>query len=225
MRIRPSGPPWITTAIRKLIRKRKRAYKKATQQNNLRLWSKFKKIWNKVVDSIRQSKQQYVDHLLNKLKSESLSSKDWWSTLKVFITTSQNSSVPTLEKHGNIYSDETDKANALNYFFRNQTLLNDQNARIPNIACYVNVFLSYLVITPLDVESILKSLPLGKAVGSDDVNNRILREIAHELSYPLCSLTSPYDLALLIHGKTLLSVLSSKVEIQRLSQTIDLFLS
>ena len=40
----------------------------------------------------------------------------------------------------------------------------------------------------LEVESVLKSLPLGKAVGSDDVNNRILREIVHELSYPLCSL-------------------------------------
>ena len=188
VRIRPSDPPWITTAIRKLIRKRKRAYRKATQQNNLRLWSKFRKIRNKVVDSIRQSKQQYVDHLSNKLKSESLSSKDWWSTLKAFITTSQNSSVPTLEKDGNIYSDETDKANVLNNFFRDQTLLNDQNARIPNIACYVNSFLSNLVITPPEVESVLKSLPLGKAVGSDDVNNRILREIAHELSYPLCSL-------------------------------------
>ena len=76
----------------------------------------------------------------------------------------------------------------MNNFFRDQTLLNDQNARIPNIACYVNSFLSNLVITPPEVESVLKSLPLGKAVGSDDVNNRILREIAHELSYPLCSL-------------------------------------
>ena len=188
MRIRPSDPPWITTAIRKLIQKRKRAYKQATQQNNLRLWSKFKKIRNKVIDSIRQSKQQYVDHHSNKLKSESLSSKDWWSTLKAFIATSQNSSVPTLEKDGNIYSDETDKANVLNNLFRDQTLLNDQNARIPNIACYVNRFLFNPVITPLEVESVLKSLPLCKAVGSDDVNNRILREIAHELLYPLCSL-------------------------------------
>ena len=76
----------------------------------------------------------------------------------------------------------------MNNFFRDQTLLNDQNARIPNNACYINSFLSNLVITPPEVESVLKSLPLGKAVGSDDVNIRILREIAHELSYPLCFL-------------------------------------
>ena len=69
-----------------------------------------------------------------------------------------------MEKDGNIHSDETDKANILNNFVRGQTLLNDQNARVPNIASYVNRFLSTLVITPLEVESVLKSLPLGKAV-------------------------------------------------------------
>ncbi|MCW4309281.1 MAG: reverse transcriptase family protein, partial [Candidatus Thiodiazotropha endolucinida] len=108
--------------------------------------------------------------------------------LKSFITPSQNSSVPTLEKDGTIYSDETEKANILNNFFRDQTLLNDQNSRVPIIACYVNSLLSSLNITPLEVESVLKSLPLGKAVGFDDINNRILREIAQELSFPLCSL-------------------------------------
>ena len=38
------------------------------------------------------------------------------------------------------------------------------------------------------MESVLKSLPLGKAVGPDRINNRILRGLAHELSNPLCSL-------------------------------------
>ena len=116
VRIRPSDPPWITTAIRKLIRNVKEHIKRQPSKI-LRLWNKFKKIRNKVVDTIRRSKQKYVDRLSNKLNSESLSSKDWWSTLKAFITPSQNSSVPTLEKDGNIYSDETDKANVLNNFF------------------------------------------------------------------------------------------------------------
>ena len=109
-------------------------------------------------------------------------------TLKAFTAPSQNSSVPTLEKDGNIYSNETNKVNILNNFLKDQTLLNNQNARVPNIACYVNRFLFILIITPFEIEFVLKSLPLGKAVGSDDINNRILREIAHGLSYPLCSL-------------------------------------
>ena len=188
VRIRPSDPPWITTAVRKLIHKRKRAYKKAKQLNTTTLWNKFKKIRNKVIESIRKSKQLYLDQLSNKLKSESLSSKDWWSPLKSFISPVEKSSVPTLEKDGCVYSDYTDKANILNNFFGDQTLLDDSNTRIPNIACYVHNILSSLTITPPEVESILKSLPLGKAVGQDGINNRILGGLADELSNPLCSL-------------------------------------
>ena len=40
----------------------------------------------------------------------------------------------------------------------------------------------------LSMSSSLQFYRAIKPVGSDDVNNRILREIAHELSYPLCSL-------------------------------------
>ena len=93
-----------------------------------------------------------------------------------------------MEKDGPVYSDDTDKANLLNDFFRDQTVLDDSNARAPNIDCYTNNIFSNLVIAPLEIESVLKNLPLGKAVGSDDINNRILRELAYELSFPICSL-------------------------------------
>ena len=188
VRIRPSDPPWITTAIRKLIRKRKRAYHKAKQNDTPRFWNTFRKRRNKVIESIRLSKQQYLDHLSNKLKSKPLSSKDWWSTLKTFIAPMSKTSVPTLEKDGHVYSDDTDKANLVNNFFRDQTLLDDSNAQVPNIDCNVNTLLSNLVIRPTEVESVLKTLPLGKAVGSDEINNRTLRELAHDLAYPICSL-------------------------------------
>ena len=54
-----------------------------------------------------------------------------------------------------------DKDNLMYNFFRDQTLLDDINARVPNINCYANNILSNLVITPLKVESVLKTLPLG----------------------------------------------------------------
>ena len=63
------------------------------------------------------------------IKSENFSSKDWWPILKSFISPS-NSSIPTLEKDGFIFTDETDKANVLNDFFRDQTILDDQHAPI-----------------------------------------------------------------------------------------------
>ena len=69
-------------------------------------------------------------------------------------------------------------------------MLDDSHANVPNINCYANSVLSNLIITPVEVESVLKTLPLGKAVGSDEIKNRTLRELAHELSFPICSLLS-----------------------------------
>ena len=48
--------------------------------------------------------------------------------------------------------------------------------------------LSSLILTPAEIEVILKSLLIGKAAGPDGISNRMLRELATELSYPLFSL-------------------------------------
>ena len=48
--------------------------------------------------------------------------------------------------------------------------------------------LDYLTLTPEEVEQTLKSLSLGKAAGPDSINNRLLKELAQPLSFPLCDL-------------------------------------
>ena len=74
-------------------------------------------------------------------------------------------------------------------FFRDQTLVDDTNVDLPVIDQYVvHSYFSSLQLTPSEVETVLKSLPIGKAAGPDGINNRILRELAVELSVPFCSL-------------------------------------
>ena len=85
VRIRPLDPPWLSSTLKRQIRKRKRAYKRAKVTNLESHWISFKKIRNKVTKWIRYSKQSHYDKIANKLKSTTLSSKDWWSTLKSFI--------------------------------------------------------------------------------------------------------------------------------------------
>ena len=48
--------------------------------------------------------------------------------------------------------------------------------------------LSSIILTPAEIEIVLKSLPVGKAVGPDGISNKILRELSGELSLPFCSL-------------------------------------
>ena len=188
-RIRPCEPSWINSHIKYLIRRRKRAYRKAKRTDLHWHWHKFRQLRNKVTKLIRDSKTMCNERIANKLKSETLSSKDWWTTLKNVISPNSKCSVPPLQTNGMTVSDELEKANVLNDFFRDQTLVDDTNVDLPVIDQYVvHSYFSSLQLTPSEVETVLKSLPIGKAAGPDGINNRILRELAVELSVPFCSL-------------------------------------
>ena len=187
--IRPCEPSWINSHIKYLIRRRKRVYRKAKRTDLHWHWHKFRQLRNKVTKLIRDSKTMCNERIANKLKSETLSSEDWWTTLKSVISPNSKCSVPPLQTNGMTVSDELEKANVLNDFFRDQTLVDDTNVDLPVIDQYVvHSYFSSLQLTPSEVETVLKSLPIGKAAGPDGINNRILRELAVELSVPFCSL-------------------------------------
>ena len=133
IKVRPYEPPWLTTFLKRKIRQRKRAYKKAKRTRLENHWSKFKNLRNEVVDLIRTSKKQYFDRIAEKLKSKSLSPKDWWATLKTFIKPTFTSSIPPLESNGHIVIDEYEKANTFNTYFQSQTILDDSNAVLPEL--------------------------------------------------------------------------------------------
>ena len=73
VRIRLSDPLRLTCYIKRYIRKRKRAYRKAKPTNSSINWNKFKKLHDKVVSLIRESKQAHIDKISNKLKSDIVS--------------------------------------------------------------------------------------------------------------------------------------------------------
>ena len=127
--------------------------------------------------------------MAEKLQSKSLSPKDWWSTLKSFIKPTFSSNIPPLEANGHIVTDDYEKANVFNTFFQNQTILDDSNAILPQLPPpSYNTQLSCIVLTPLEVESILQTLKTGKASGPNGLNNRVLKELSKELSTPFCTL-------------------------------------
>ncbi|XP_060568897.1 uncharacterized protein LOC132727429, partial [Ruditapes philippinarum] len=189
IKVRPLDVPWMTNSIRVNIRKRKRLYKKARMTNSQYYWQRFKSIRNETILLIREAKSNYFCKLSNKLKNESLSSKDWWKTLKSFISSTNNSSIPPLTDplNRNIVYSNNDKANLLNNFFVEQMSINDEN-RDPLYLSSPLSCLNDIVLSPHEVKDVLLSLQVDKAVGPDGISNRILREASHELSSPLCDL-------------------------------------
>ena len=185
--IRPSDPPWITTLIKRHIRKRKRANKRAKQTNLPIHWTKFRNLRNMETQLIRESKQSFNESMATRLKSDSLSPKQWWKLLKYFIAPNSKSFIPPLETNEKTYAVECENAIILNDFFKDQTLLDERNAEIPDIHSYpVDSPLSNIVLTSEEVESVLKSLPVGKAVRPDAVSNCVLKELSREISPALC---------------------------------------
>ena len=107
-RIQPDEPPWMNTSIKHYIRLRKRAYRKAKRTNTTHHWTKFRALRNKVISTIRDLKGKSNENIANKLKSGTLSAKDWWSTLKSVISPNRSNSFPPLDNYGQIITDDVD---------------------------------------------------------------------------------------------------------------------
>ena len=76
----------------------------------------------------------------------------------------------------------------MNNFAVAQTELNGTKTTIPPDIPLPEHSLNLLSISPLEVETMLKSLKLGKATGPDAINNCVLKELAQPLSFPLSGL-------------------------------------
>ena len=113
--IRPSENPLITGHIKRLIRKRKRTFKKYNKTSNMFLLEKYKTLRNRVVNEIRKSKKEYFDKLEGLLSSASSNSKLFWKTSKQVLKTCRNSTnVPNLIYNNEHAESDIDKANMLN---------------------------------------------------------------------------------------------------------------
>ena len=79
------------------------------------------------------------------------------------------------------------------HFFQNQTILDDSNAILPELPPpSYNTQLNRIILTPLEVESILKTLKPGNASGPNGLSNRVLKNFLMNYHHPFAlSLTSP----------------------------------
>ena len=90
---------------------------------------------------------------------------------KTLYQTSQVNVIPSLNKNVEIYTEEKYKANILNNFFTEQTLLDESKATLPQTLKNTKYKLDSITVTPEEVRETLKSLHIGKAAGPDLINN------------------------------------------------------
>ena len=95
--IRQNEYPWINGLIRKLIRKRKRLYRRAKRTNNHYQWLKFKRTRNLVINEIRKSKDTYYEKYAEQINRDKVNPKLFWKISKQLLKLDTSSaSIPPL---------------------------------------------------------------------------------------------------------------------------------
>ena len=216
----------MITNIKPFIVKNAKEPIKANLTNIPSYLRKFRAISNKVISMIQESKETLNESIENKLNSTTLTLRDGWSTLKSVISPTNSFFITPFENNGQIYTENHEKANHLNYF-QELTLIRDDDVNVPDVANYDIVSdLSSIMLTPAEIEVVLKSLFVGKAVGPDGMSIKILCELSVQLSLPFCLYsTSVYrQMCFRITGRYQMFVPSLSQGITILYQTIYLFL-
>ena len=113
--MRKESLPWITTEIRKLINKKFRALKKYKTSKDRNDWELYKRLRNQVVRELRRAEAQHWITAFQKADCP----KSFWGLVKKIQNKKRSQGIGALEVEGQIVTDPTAKAVALNNFFSN----------------------------------------------------------------------------------------------------------
>ena len=164
-------------------------------------WRAFKRhptAWNRqrhreATDHMRATQewasQQWVTDLRRKLRGGQVGSKRWWSLVKETQGVSRGSTIPPLHRgDGTIVQCARDKANLLAKHFSDKMCVSNPEKPPPTLPSVVKDKLSFATTNEVEVKAVLLKLDVTKAVGSDNISPRLLRQCADELARPLATI-------------------------------------
>ena len=180
---RRSRPPWINNEVMKLVRKKKKLWKRLKCSGSQDLLMKFKELRKKTKRLINSGYSKYLKSLSEKLQDNP---NHIWS---FYSMKSKEKRIPEIVICGNMNStDLTSKVELFNKFFQSIYAKSSLN---PNLSSpdVVNTNLPLTVTTIYFlVQGILSNLDTSKSPGGDNLPARILKTCAKELSVHLTHL-------------------------------------
>lgn len=189
------GLPWMTTELKKLIKKCDRLYKKKKKSANPKDIEEFKAMKHLVQKKLRQAYWTYVEDLVSPQEQpvpetpsrKDDSSKRFWTFIKH--KKSDNAGIAGLKENGRLKTDSVHKANILNRQFQSvftektsvtkeefqaRTQMKTEPTDFPDS--------DDIIITCAGVEKLLRELNPYKGSGPDNIKPRVLKELAKELA-------------------------------------------
>ena len=176
--------PWMNTEIKRVIRRKQRAHRKARRTNAKRDTDRYKCLQREVQYKIRRASRSYmVDTVSSDCKDNS---KKFWAYVK---SKGQEFTgvAPLKNQDGFLQSDTKARANILNEQFKSvftrEDLSNIPDTGESDIPAMHNIKIDWK-----GVHKLLKNLKVHKATGPDEIPAYILKTAADELAPALALL-------------------------------------
>ena len=180
---RRSRPPWISNESMKLIRKKRKLWRRMKACGSVDLYLKFKELRKMTKNLIHSSYLQYLKSLSVKLKEDP---KQFWSFHSI---KSKKRRIPeTVRYNGMPSTDPARKVELFNQFFRTVYSVPSVERNYSFIDVVNPNLLLCIKTTADEVKEILQNLDITKATDADNVAARILKACSEELSTPLALL-------------------------------------
>ena len=178
---RPNFKPWITSHVKRCLRKVKAAYRKMRNSNSQRLIDKYKHLKAESQRIQRNAYWRYINSLFEPSKDTEIpaAQKRFWNYIKSL--KKDNTGVSALKENGKLHPDPTSKANILNRQYQS-VFTHEDKTHIPTPDGLPFPSMPEITVNPAGVEKLLRQLNPSKASGPDNIPAKILKECSRELA-------------------------------------------
>ena len=169
--------PWMNATTKRLIRKKKRVWKKAKKHNNEQTWQEFRDMRKKVKQQMKKGYEDYVGGILENTMTES--QKKFWQ----FINSQKKDSggIPTLKTESGPATTSKEKAEALNSQYQS-VFTKENTTSFPDKGKSPHPAMTNIVFNTDGIEKLLSNLNPRKACGPDLIPIRVMRETAKQIA-------------------------------------------
>ena len=169
---------WMTYDIKRMIKARKRLYKKCKSGNDQTTKKKHDKLSQKIKGQLKTKVNDYINGILEEnIKSKP---KKFWR----FIRSKRNENMgvsPLINSSGKLVTDSKGKADVLNKQYQS-VFTQEKTGTLPDIGESSIPSITDITFTIPGIEKLLKGLDTSKSNGPDEIPLRILKECASEIA-------------------------------------------
>ena len=166
-------PSWLTTVVKRSFERRDLAHRAAKRNDCPSLWSKFRRLRNKAVTTLRKAKRAFFQKLSQCVKEP----KAFWGLHHSITSTKQR--VPSMMRlNDEEVSDIAAKAELLNKLFVSVFAIPGATMELPFPHLYQEYHISPVSVAappPTKVLHILATMRPNVATGPDEISSRMLR--------------------------------------------------